>query len=86
MTTALERDEAFAGARCCAHGVDEPWAEDDFKFCYECWHVFRTEQDLVDAHNRSVREDQLYFKGTDMLVLATSADTIYSCPYCIHDF
>lgn len=45
--------------------------------CFECGHVYQTEQDLVD--------DEFTANGGDIEKLP-NADDITFCPWCLHDW
>lgn len=69
-----------------------------YKVCFECGHVYRSEQDLVDEHNKVLAEmDETVdvFSGygdepvrTDRYVRTPVelGETIWTCPMCCHDF
>lgn len=63
-------------SHCWVHHVNEPWAGAHI-VCFECAHVYRTAQDLLDAFNREMPEE---------CPPATSTDDIGFCPECLHDF
>jgi hypothetical protein len=46
--------------------------------CGECWHMFASPQELVDDYNKLAAE-------LDLRVVKT-AEQVYSCPHCAHDF
>jgi hypothetical protein len=79
MTKKLELNERYeiGPVFCAIHYVNEMIYSDTHQVCYECKHVFQTEQELVEAtrllgncENNSARVGEL----------------IYSCPECLHDF
>lgn len=66
-----------------------------FRVCFECNHVYKTAQDLLDAHNKildEVNSEELHFWGSEKPVKrkpiphVTNVEEVYSCPLCIHDF
>jgi hypothetical protein len=63
---------------CFSHSVDEPVAGDDWHcICFECGHLYQTEDELVEAYNRG---------GKLIEAEVDNADEIYFCPYCLHNF
>lgn len=55
----------------------EPCREEDYQLCGECFHVYRTAEELVEHH------------ATALLVSVDEccpADEIAVCPICAHDF
>lgn len=64
---------------CHSHDVDEPWTDDYYRACYECGHVFPTEQALIDD-NAAV-----WARMGQPCPDRTGAD-IHCCPHCVHDF
>ncbi|MGN9782804.1 hypothetical protein ACTMTF_15330 [Nonomuraea sp. ZG12] len=67
--------------------------------CFECGHIYVTEQDLVDAYNLEIQEinrqsareradgfEHLYSSGLPELPMKTSGDSIRFCQHCLHDF
>lgn len=74
------RAEGICASMCMGCMECEPTREDDFKYCGECLHVFRTPKELVDAHMEVMkRVDPHYF-------VRPAATDIYLCPVCNHDF
>jgi hypothetical protein len=65
-------DQSNYGFSCGEQYTHEDY-EQCFRYCGECLHVYRTEQELVDMYN-------LFGHSV------TDAEKIYSCPCCIHDF
>lgn len=63
---------------CFIHGIEEPFREGDYRVCGECWHVFRTPEELV-------AETAKYFDHPEAPPVPT-ADEIWTCPLCAHDF
>jgi hypothetical protein len=63
---------------CYSHGVDEP-DEPCFLVCYECSHVFPTEQALVNDDNAVWAEMGVHLGDRP-------AAEIRCCPHCAHDF
>lgn len=58
----------------------EPVTDETYEVCFECGHVYETEQDLIDTEYETAQsyEDQAIpkQKGIDILY----------CPLCLHDF
>ncbi|MEU4726501.1 hypothetical protein AB0G06_43480 [Nonomuraea dietziae] len=77
---------------CWSCNKDEPIPPSGaYVVCFECGHVYATEQDLIDAYNRIVTEmnadgARRYGDAHQPIALRTSADGIYFCQHCIHDF
>lgn len=77
---------------CWSHNVNEPANEETYRICFECNHVFQTEDDLVNAHNAKVEEMRMDGPGGDFewevayIPLAQRGSDIHCCPFCIHDF
>lgn len=67
-------------ARCYGCGVTHTYQPDDYRVCGECGHLFRTEQDLIDATKR------LFVEMGFAPELVTGSGGIYSCPQCTHDW
>ena len=63
---------------CFTHQRREPTTPTTYRVCGECWHVFETEQELVDAANRwDLPPGEQPF---------TAGEIIFACPECGHDF
>jgi hypothetical protein len=73
---------------CWSCSRDEPIPEGGaYQICGECNHVYGTEQDLVDAHNQIITEmNQRMRPGQSKFGLWTTAEDIYFCHHCLHDF
>lgn len=54
--------------------------------CFECNHVYRTDQDLVDTFNDEIARANTIIEPASHLQFAESADEIRFCPLCLHDF
>lgn len=65
----------MANDQCAIHG-HEPIPEKYFRICGECWHVFVTAEELVQAYRDEMPEPKR----------PTPLEEIYFCPYCTHDF
>lgn len=63
---------------CYSHDVDEP-DQPCFRYCYECSHVFPTEQALIDA-------DNAVWVQMGRSAPNRPSDEIFCCPHCVHDF
>ena len=76
-------DDGTCGEWCHSCGRCEPQRAGDFRMCPECWHVYRTADDLLQAWAK--------FSSTtvERLPLDTRSDParyIFACPLCGHDF
>lgn len=67
---------------CYYHERDEPVPEDGcvFRICGECFHLFRTAEDLMQQHSLELAKLKLERRT------APSVEAIYACPFCAHDF
>lgn len=65
----------------CFHHGDEPLYPTDYRLCFECGHVYRTEDELVRAHLEILRSLDEPPQEPDH-----HGETIYACPLCTHDF
>jgi hypothetical protein len=54
MTAVHEVTQACAGIHCWIHDVDEPGT--GYRACFECGHLYRTEQELVNEYNEGARQ------------------------------
>lgn len=74
---------------CYIHNESEPIPADGaYRVCFECSHVFPTEQALIDDI-RSFWEEYIYGEYPDGrcdYVPPTEGREIFSCPHCAHDF
>lgn len=71
--------------RCLTHNADEAYfPKTDYLVCGECFHVFRTEHELVSTTNAMLAE----FARFEGIVFDdyTSGDDVIACPHCAHDF
>jgi hypothetical protein len=66
------------GSHCLIHDSFEPDMPGDYRACGECWHVYRSEWELLIAHNALA-----LMWGEP---LETDGSRVYSCPLCCHDF
>lgn len=66
-------DWCYGCARC------EPLRLGDYRVCGECFHVFRTEEELIERASRR------WMVGADHSPTSV-ADSIAVCPICAHDF
>jgi hypothetical protein len=77
---------------CYGHNAVEPIPEGVIPYlcCFECKHAYLTEAELVAEHNKIVTEMNEYSARHELpnpvIPLVTSAEFIYTCPLCIHDF
>ncbi len=69
------------GQHCYSHNLDESGYGDRFKICFECNHVFRTEEELIEAYREAVEE---FFPGRSQESI--KLEDIFFCPHCHHDF
>lgn len=53
-----------------------------YRICPECWHVYRTPEDLIEAWKREVAT----VDGEMLPPPPRNADDIGFCQECIHDF
>jgi hypothetical protein len=74
------RHEGICEDWCYAHYRCEPLRDGDYRICFECFHVFRTADELIAAH-RAVLE-----QIGSTLNPRTDPEAIFSCPECSHDF
>ena len=65
---------------CHEHMVREPSQDGDFQACYECGHVYRTEQELLDVHNAVMEA----YGEPPRSGLGERLRTF--CGHCMHDF
>lgn len=74
---------------CWYHDAHEPIDGSEHEVCPECWHAFRTEAEILAAHNRIIDEMNAYrgmLTGEDTPTPhETDAAQIVHCPYCAHD-
>lgn len=79
-----QTDECWP-VHCAWHHVDEPASPDDYRTCFECFHVFRTAGELLAAHNKLMSEipSPSWAPGT---IIEIDAGNIHVCPLCAHDF
>lgn len=59
---------------CWIHDVDEP-EEGAFRVCGECFHVFMTAEELIQADSKWYEDGR-----------RNDPERIWSCPLCTHDF
>lgn len=70
---------------CWAHDVDEPPRAGDHSVCGECFHIFRTADELLAANADRTRELQNALELTTPLYPATDPAQVFACPFCSHD-
>lgn len=68
---------------CYAHSVDEN-AADAYQICGECFHVFRTADELVAATAQRIAEVSVGVENP--MSGPTDPEKIFACPHCAHDF
>lgn len=75
---------------CYFHDVDEVFAGNAYRRCFECWHLYRSRRELVwewaKMHWRFGREDGRSAFELIADILKKKADDIYFCQHCTHDF
>lgn len=84
---------------CYIHNQCEPLRPTDYKVCGECFHVFRTEGELIRSHLLIVQMMSMSWPFEGMLddrlrlpkILTLSrgdlqGSDIHICPHCVHDF
>lgn len=54
--------------------------------CWECGHVYKTTQALIDAHNKVNAEIAECHPEWNTPGMETDASNIAACPCCTHDF
>lgn len=69
----VKRGEDF----CYIHHRHEQSVGPTYRVCFECGHVYYTEEELLD--------EEWHANGGDVERL-TCADGIYFCPLCLHDW
>jgi hypothetical protein len=89
----ISRFELTAQVWCSVHNAYED-GKPSFRWCLECGHNFKTEQELLDARNTkrmasiewmNKRMPDLYSKDY-VYEPITDSTKINSCPYCLHDW
>lgn len=90
-STPHDQDERCAThAHCLSCGLDEIDQPGDYRVCGECGHIFRTEQDLLDAERKVLLELARFFPPGRMREDGTrghlSGLSVLSCPLCTHSF
>jgi hypothetical protein len=60
---------------CYSCGKHEPIPEKFYRLCGECFHVFVTEEELLEADAKASGKER-----------REHGELIQSCPLCIHDF
>jgi hypothetical protein len=76
FSDARGRVEGICASYCWSHEACEPVREGDYLVCGECFHIFRTPEELVDALMATSEPGRQRPKAED----------IFFCPHCIHDF
>ena len=73
---------------CIIHNVFEVMGPETYRVCFECKHVYSTPADLEAAWTRTVREinQSAAEHNAPLISEHRSADEIYFCQECIHDF
>lgn len=101
-TTEHEVDSTCYNVHCFIHQKDEPRREGKYySICGECNHTYLTEEELIEAYKVDSREGLIFtldtkgvaeeakklaFEGLEKALLGITADKIYVCPLCSHDF
>ena len=70
---------------CFIHLRREPFLSGDYRACGECYHVFRTAEELIIETAERYAE-MATDAGIGRVVPPTDAASIYVCPLCTHDF
>ena len=88
---AHERSEACGMAHCATHNVDEHIGSSYFVVCFECNHVYRTADELLDTFNAIGRQmyEECVANGWDCCLPfedQVDPEAIHFCPLCSHDF
>lgn len=71
---------------CHVHNMEETDLPGDYRACGECSHIFRTEQELVNAHNEMLRQARGRCPSEPWMADAAAGGEITVCPHCTHDF
>lgn len=85
---------------CMIHNRSEPVRPGDYRICGECWHVFRTAEELVAETHRAELDSWKFWRSAAAVQqpaererwLATALperrdpEKIFACPHCTHDF
>jgi len=91
------RDDAPCLGWCYIHNQCEPLRPTDYRVCGECFHVFRTEAELIRSHLLVLQSlgkhhypHELDDHGRLPKILTYKSTIkgieIYTCPHCAHDF
>lgn len=77
-------------SHCWCHHVNEPIPADVYQVCFECGHVYATAADLLAAYERETKrlQESDFFPDfpDEKAKRPSSADEIFFCQECIHDF
>ena len=72
---------------CLSHDEDEKVTFTTFKVCFECFHVFQTLKELVDAEEIARDNwNQAPRNAWPVGVSVFATAEIKACPYCNHDW
>jgi hypothetical protein len=64
---------------CMTHHRCEPERLGDYLLCSECWHVYRTAEELQQEYVSNAPPEH-------RVITPPPADEIAFCPLCLHDF
>jgi hypothetical protein len=67
--------------KCAIHDVIEEYVVGGIQ-CFECWHVYPTEEDILIEHRNLARE----VKDEHMDEKAVQRAAELYCPLCLHDW
>ncbi|WP_431911643.1 hypothetical protein [Nonomuraea jabiensis] len=87
----VEEPPDFGPDFCWSCYKDEPIPEGGaYQVCFECSHVYVTWEDLVDTYNvRTLATNKAHPEFAPLALLVSSpesAERIFHCPLCLHDF
>lgn len=78
---------------CAIHGF-EPVPPGAYRVCGECWHVYRTAEELVDAYNAQTDELKAHYEAQRPATAGFGGEwahvrdpgQVHFCPLCAHDW
>jgi len=70
---------------------EEPTVAEPYMGCGECWHIWNTEQELMDDYNKMMDEieqevNEGYTEPIAIFIRKTNGWQLMTCPLCSHDF
>lgn len=84
MSVDLHKCGPHCNDYCYSCGRHEPVPLDGYyRICAECFHVYVTEQELIDGHNALVLS---MAEGMHEVPTVSRGVDVFACPKCIHDF